>query len=123
MKKQTIFTLKYKIKFLALLLIIFSPSIFAQNISFGEKGLVYRIEIFLFVLFYLNLLFILIITCIANRGKKLLTFLTIMLENVFILIIGVNFGLEKLSVILFLINPILLVLITFYMLKNKGKLI
>lgn len=110
-------------KYFILLFTLLCSNVFAQNVVFGDKGLFYEIEIFLTVLFYLNLLFILIITCLAQRGRKLLTFLTIILENVFILIIGVNFGLEKLSIILFLINPLLLVGIIFYMLKNKGKFI
>jgi hypothetical protein len=110
-------------KLLILALTLLCSNAFAQNVLFGEKGLFYEIEIFLSILFYLNLLFILIITCLAHRGKKLLTFLTILLENVFILIIGVNFGLEKLSIILFLINPILLVAIILYMVKSKGKFI
>lgn len=110
--------MKKIITFLALLLL---NNAFSQNLVLGEKGLFYEIEILISILFYFNIFFIFMITYLAQKGKKLLIFLTIILENVFILMIGFNFGLEKLSVILLLINPVILLGVIIYLIKHNKK--
>jgi len=97
-----------------------TSSVFAQTF-FKSTG--YEVGLILSALFYINLLFIFIITYLAQKGKKILTFLTLILENVFILLIGVNFGLQQLSILLFIANPFILFLLAIFMIRNKGKLL
>lgn len=95
----------------------------AQNMFLDEKTYFEQSTMLLFILFYLNLLFVGIITFIAKRGKKLLTFLTLLLEIGFIFLIGINFGLLNLSISLLIINPLILFVVTILIVYDNKKII